>query len=55
MLEINAIGGAASKHNLVVSGFHEREGQLLAAQTGLLLLTEVGAWVGLGAGRGWCR
>jgi hypothetical protein len=48
LLEINVIERAASEHNVVVSGFHEREVQLLATQTGLLLLNEVGAGVGLG-------
>jgi hypothetical protein len=34
---------ASHLHNIVVSGFHKREVQRLAAQTGLLLLNEVGA------------
>src|SRR6185312_4768446 len=52
LLEINVIERAASQHNIVVSRFHHREVQRLAAQTGLLLLNEVGAGVGLGVGRG---
>ena len=41
-----------AEHNIVVSGFHNREVQRLAAPTGLLLLNEVGAGVRLGVGRG---
>ena len=46
LLEINVIERAASQHNVVVSRFHDREVQRLAAQTGPLLLNEVGAGVG---------
>ena len=52
LLEINVIERAGSQYNIVVSGFHQREVQLLAAQTGPLLLNEVGAGVRLGVGRG---
>jgi hypothetical protein len=51
-LHCNCLHCTALHANLHECGFHAREVQLLPAQTGLLLLNEVGAGGGVGVGRG---